>query len=265
MIKTLTRSILLVLLATATVHGGIFYLTDGDILTAYRIDLPSGDYLGSFSTFPFAFPIAVSDTVRIGQRNNGQGAEYSLLGTATGVTFTGAGGITQLLDGTTDGSTYNYGVTCCGTNVGVYRGDRLWQGLELLFGLPSDGSGITYDPVNESLWISFANNTIAQYSFTGTLISSFGAQNDVAALAYDASSDSFWYHINGTSRFVNVNRSGQELHDLTIAGLFTFNAYGGEMAILGALPEGQVPEPGSWVLAVSGLALVVARFRRRSS
>ena len=255
--KSFIYTVLIFLYATIQAFAGTFYLTDGDSSNTYLIDLPSGNYLGSFTTFQFGYPIAVADTVRIGNRDNNTGYEYNLNGSPTGVSFTGTGGISQLLDGTTDGTTYNYGVTCCGSNA-VYRGDRFWLGLTSIFTLPAGGSGITYDPQDESLWVSMFDGTIREYSLTGTELFSFNAPNTPAALAYDASLDSFWYIEQGRQTFVNFDRLGNQLNSLTVAGLPGNNAWGGDMAM-----SSPVPEPGALLLAFSGLAAVLLRRKLR--
>lgn len=212
----------------------VMYLTDGDSSVMHRVDLEAGTALGSDATYRYAYPIAVADTVRLHHRDNAAGAEYSLEGAATGVTWPGGTLISQFLDGTTDGIAYNYAAGCCGIS-GVYRFDRLWGNAELLFDLgdESGASGITYDPVNNTLWLILFNGSLVQYDMAGNIISSTSAPagGDLVGLSYQSSSDSFWAY-GRASDFYNFDRSGNLIRTLSIPGLATNNVYGGEIAML---------------------------------
>ncbi len=234
----------LALVSSAAWAGPVFYLTDGDSSIAYRIDLGTGTYLGSFATFSLGYPVAIGDTVRIAQRDNGTGYEYNLNGTPTGVTFAGSSYISELLDGTTDGDMYNFAVQCCAGPNYVVRTDRMWQNSSLLFALPDSGRGIAFDPVDGTLWVSLYDNTVRQYTQAGVQISQFAYSGSWRALAYDASSDSLWAFVGGGNQFVQFDRSGNILQNLTVEGLYASNPFGGEIANASSA----VPEPGSLIL-----------------
>src|SRR5688500_14250832 len=122
-----------------------YYLFDGDSQVGYQVDPGAQALVNTFSTFSLGYPVAIAgDKIRLGHRDDGTGAEYSLDGTPTGVTFTGGSGFSQLLDGTSD-AVYNYGIECCGGTNSVMRADLNWQGGTALFSVPDQGVGITYD------------------------------------------------------------------------------------------------------------------------
>lgn len=230
----------------------------------HRVDLATGTHLGSSSTHSLAYPIAVVDTVRLGHRDNSSGQEYDLDGVATGVTWSGGTPISQLLDGTTDGTTYNYGATCCSTQA-VYRFDRLWGNAELLFNVdhPTGSRGITYDPVNGTLWLLLFNGNLIQYDLSGGIISTTSALSTInlVALSYDGTSDSFWAYNRGNT-FYNFDRSGNVLGTVVVEGFSTSNVYGGEIVMSAPSP---IPEPSSFTLAFLGIAGLLVYQRRKNS
>jgi len=244
----------------ASAQASILYLANGDGAQLHRIDLDTGTYLGASTTYSLAYPIAVVDTVRLGHRDNSAGAEYDLDGNATGVTWAAGSPISQLLDGTTDGSTYNYAVGCCGSNA-VYRFDRFWGNAELLFSIATGGSGITYDSVNNTLWVQNFTGSIEQYDLVGNLISTIAASGDLGtrALAYDSTSDSFWSFVGGDT-LTNFDRSGTLLRTLVVEGLNGGNAFGGEIM----MGSSAVPEPSTFALAFFGVAGLVIYRRRKA-
>ncbi len=159
-------------------------------------------------------PVAVNSTVRtlaLSSFNGHVGGEYSLsTGAPTSVTypFPAASGSAVLYDGTTDG-TYNYSLDF---NTGtVYRFDLDWSGGTVLFTLGTSSGlrmGLTYDPSNNSLWIGGYSGSvgtlIADYSLSGTLLSSFKVGHDSnAGLALDPADGTLW--------LVNLHTSGQTL------------------------------------------------------
>jgi|SRR5271165_3728424 len=152
-------------------------------------------------TFPtaygrFEFPIAVYGDIRTtGIWPNNQGGQYTLGGTPTGTTYdlpgiiSGAGAY----DSTSDGS-HNYLVDF-GTGT-VYQTARDYTNPTALFtisGAPTD-VGITYDAANHSLWISgWTNSTVADYSLSGGLLSSFSTGHVYnGALALDPVDHTLW-------------------------------------------------------------------------
>lgn len=233
------------------------YIADGDQSTAFMVDLSTGTYLGSFPTFSLGYPLAIGNTVRIADRDNGTGYEYTLAGIPTGLSYAGGSIISQLLDGTTDGTTYNYAVQCCSDTNSVVRADRWWQSTAPLFALPDSGSGIAYDPLDNTLWVSLFDSTVRHYDLSGQQLSSFDTASQLAGLAYDSSTDSFWGFENGTGTFHRFDRSGQFLQTLVVENMPGNNAWGGEIA------PSAIPEPGSLLLLVSGIAALLL-FRKRA-
>jgi hypothetical protein len=160
---------------------------------------------------PGESPIAVMDTVRTSNQGYQDpegggpgGAEYTLSGTPTGATYPG---YWEFYDGTTDG-TYNYSVNYNGN---VYRFDRNWQNPEWIFG-SSWGvytTGITYDPLNNSLWIShYGGNEIENRSLTGAFLSSFNTSPPPSPWGYFSPTFLAMDYADGTlwtaSRFGNL-------------------------------------------------------------
>jgi len=114
--------------------------------------------------------------------------QYTLSGTPMGTSWSGtpppAGETANLFyDGTSDG-TYNYTVEYSNyppETENVIATDLNWQSPVTLFSIPGVTSaaylGITYDPNNNSLWVSgWQTDVIADYSLTGTLLSSFATR-----------------------------------------------------------------------------------------
>lgn len=231
-------------------QASVIYLADGDSSVAYAVDLSTGTLLGSFPTFTSAYPIAVTDTIRLGHRDNSAGQEYDLDGNPTGVNWPGGSEVTQLLDGTTDGGTYNFAISCCSDVEGVYRFDRLWGNAELLFSLPAGGSGITYDPTNGTIWVTLFDGTLREYDMAGTELNNFSPEGYMVALAYDPSLDSFWV-FNQSGTFTNLDRSGNIIGSFEISGFPGNNIFGGEIA-MSATEE--IPEPATFALGLLGLA-----------
>lgn len=226
-------------------NASTLYLIGGS--TAYQVDLEAGTF-ETFNVFDSAYGIAVGETVRLRSYQTGYSEEYNLDGTPTGNTYTYEDGISQILDGTTDG-TYNYGAGCCGAD-GVYRFDTNWGNAEFLFDVGSGTSGIAYDPVNNSLWVTTFGPNVYEYDLSGNLLSSITVSETsfLVALAYDPATDSFWANQQSDS-FYNFDRDGTVLQVVTIDGLNPGNVFGGEFAM-----GSPIPEPSSAVLILLGIA-----------
>ncbi len=195
----------------------------------------------------------------------GDGAQYTLDGTPTGVTdppSLPAGQFSErAFDGTSDG-TYNYYVQLFGATGGdpvhgVYRTSLDWSNPELLFSLNALLYSAAYDPANQSLWIG-SSSSISDYALDGTLLSSFSISAIPFALAYDPADGTLWLHMNGS--LVQYSTSGTLLQQGAIDGL-PATAFAGE--ILNAA-DPPVPEPGTLSLMAGCLCTAaIARSRRR--
>ena len=196
------------------------------------------------------------------------GAQYSLGFVATGVAYGGAGAVTDrhaFFDGTTDGA-FNYSVAYGG---GVYRMERDWTAPVLLFTPVLTGAlGITYDPSNNSLWVSeFSGTRVRNYALDGTELSTFdtGGITGIGALALDYSDGTLWFGSQPNyGTFYQYSRAGVQLQTQSYADMSSANMLGGEFDLVGVAA---VPEPGTLVLLAGGLALVggASARRRRAS
>jgi len=243
------------------------FLTDGDNSTNVAI---TGTTVTTFAQATNTdtggagdeYAIAVPSTIRtLGNGNQGgsgtqefSGSEYQLDGTPTGVTYAyplSTGG--DFYDGGTDGVN-NFSVDYSTGNVYDFGLD--WSNPGYLFTTQSGDLGITYDPVNQSLWISgYAGTDVSDYSLTGTLLSSFTAAAPVFGLAMDYTDDTLWADGQGT--LYQYSRTGAELS--TFDDGLTLNTLGAEFQFPSATPE-----PGTAFLGIAGLlAMAMGLAQRR--
>jgi len=211
-----------------------------------------------FSQLNHEWAIAVNDTVRtMGYGSGILGAEYRLGGTPTGATYSHNLPEREFFDGTTDGQ-FNYAWDYRGG--AAYRFDLDWANPQMLFNLPTeryDRLGITYDPWNDSLWISGWKDldVVENRSMDGELLSSFTVGHTYSgALALDYADGTLWlYDWNISGRFEQWSRDGNLLDTLTLSGVWM--PHGGEF---------RIPAPGAALLAVLGLSLVGWVKRRKA-
>lgn len=200
-------------------------LLGGQVVHSWQV--PAG-------TATYQYPIVVTGTIRTMGANAGDiGAEYDLSGNDIGTRYTHpTGAPNRTWDATTDG-VHNYSIDSNGL---VFRYDRDWNNPLQLFDAGSIGA-ITYDPSNNSLWVSqFSATNIVNYTMAGNLISSFDAghaQN--MALAMDHADGTLWLH-NRTTRgtFEQWSTSGTLLNRIAIPGMDSQNALGGEFQFAGS-------------------------------
>jgi hypothetical protein len=205
--------------------------------------------------------VAVGDTVRTLHNNvfgtGGFGSQYTLTGTYTGVNFPYPLSGARFYDGTRDASR-NYSVEFVSGK--VYKMNLDWSNPVLLFdtGFGSNNAvGITYDPTNNSLWVSQWDQTgVKNFSLDGTLLSSFSTGFDsITSLALDPADHTLWMGSQlNEGTFYQFSRNGVPLSTATYANMTGYNTVGGEFAFV-------IPEPGTGLLVITGL-LGVAGWRR---
>jgi hypothetical protein len=161
----------------------------------------------------------------------------------------------RFYDGTQDGRS-NYSIDY-GAG-GVYRFDQNWANPAFLFSVNASGwLGITYDPTNNSLWVSdFGGNTVADYSMSGTALSSFTTPfGAITSLAMDTN-HTLWMGSQGTlGTFYNYSTAGALLGTVTYSQLLNQNTLGGEIT--------STPEPGTLLLIGTGVVALASRLRRK--
>lgn len=243
-------------------YGLDLYVFNGDSDTGFIVDTDAQTFT-SFDTTDadIGYAVAVTDRVILGDRDDRVAAEYDLNGNFTGNTFPGGGNFSQLLDGTTNGIDANYGIECCDTTISVTVADLNWQNQSVLFDIPFNGSGITYDPSTDTLWVStFDNGDIRNFSLTGTELSSFPATDisagDACCMAYDTETDTLWIGENNTNVLYNYSKTGTLIESITIPGWDPGNIYGAEAVMVGALPE-SVAVPTINIFGMLLMALLV--------
>jgi hypothetical protein len=198
------------------------------------------------------YGIAVMGTVQTTIGASGfLGSEYTLAGAYTGVTstFPNLPG-TSIYDGASDG-TYIYAWDF-NQNRALRFGPN-WSNPVPLFSIGGSGGdfiGITYDPSNNSLWISgWYKSEIRDYSLTGQLLGSFSvSHNEITALALDPATGTLWSaDRNVWGLFEEHSKTGQLLSTQYYPELSGMNMLGGEF---------QVPEPATAGLLTLGLLLI---------
>ncbi len=239
-----------------------YFLTAGDQQSIHRL---TGTSLFSWTAGAILeYPIAVfADTGSLrtsGFDNGGQGREYDFGGNVIGGPYT-LSGVGSVWDATTDGS-FLYMVDY--ENGDVVRTNLDFTGATVLFGGLGGNAflGSTYDPTNNSLWISgWTNNQVRNYTLDGTLLSSFNAvaTNRLTSLALDYATDTLWMGTqNAFGQFYEYSKTGTLLQTVDIGGLSEQNTLGGEFAFTA------VPEPTTLVLCGLGLCGVIgAGWKRR--
>jgi hypothetical protein len=253
--------------ATAGAQSLPYYIANGDGNIVYIVQ--NGVLQGSFPTsgVSMGYALAVRSTVVVGGRDDTGAVEYTLAGVPTGNSYPGGSNFSQLLDGTTDGVAYNYGVECCGSPNSVTRADLFWQGQAVLFDLPDAASGIAYDLADATLWVALYDETVRHYTLAGTELSQFSpAFGQAVGLAYDSSSDTLWMKSNQGATIYQYSKAGAQLAALTIPGFSPGNDWGGEMPMGGgAAPPREIPATGALggaLLAAALLGLGLLSLRR---
>lgn len=237
-----------------------YYLSNGQQLYAAQ---GSSKLWTTATAHPDELAIAVDTSIRtIGStipNTSGAGRKYTLGGANIGPDYAHPAGIGFVYDGASDGQ-HNYTVDLGTGN--VFRLDPDWANPQLLFTAPGGSEawlGITYDPTNDSLWLSGWNSThVYNYSMGGVFLGGFeAAHTSLAALARDPADGTLWLANAMVWGSFEQYHLGQLVDTQSYPGMI--NVLGGEFAV-------SVPEPNTMVLAglaASGLAVASRRRCRR--
>lgn len=240
-----------------------YYLFDGDHQSA--VTILNGAVVNSFSVPSLGYPVAIRDSIWLGDRDNQGASEYSLDGVATGSTTAAASSISQLLDGTGAGL-FNYGVTCCrGPNI-VTVANADWSNQQALFAIDFDGSGIALDTSSGNLFVSDFGNSLREYDLSGNLLNHFMIQSSLVGLAYEEATDSIWGWNRDSSSLDQYSTAGALMSStgpINVGQYGVSNPFGGEMRLTGSAPA--VPEPATWAMMIGGLGVTGAALRRRKA
>jgi hypothetical protein len=186
----------------------------------------------------------------------GPGYQYTLNGTFTGTTYPVPSAVANAAfwDGTSDG-TNNYAVDDSQTG-NVWKFDGNWANPTLLFNSFGSATGIAYDAVNNSLWIStWQTGVMYDYSMTGTLLSQFAPihANDTndgwyyTPIAFDPADGTLWA-FNGNN-LEQYSTTGNLLSTFDLGACDGDNIYGMDFA-----QTAPVPIPSALLLLGPGLA-----------
>jgi hypothetical protein len=205
---------------------------------------------------------------------DGLSGEYTLDGIPTGTSYlTPPSGSLRYYDGTSSGPTnffVDHGVP--EFFGGVYKADRRWQDPQFLFyaqGIcdhPPDQpgchglSGVAFDPLNHSLWVSSRpDSRIQEYSMGGKLLAQFTFADPFsynAALGVDPMDHTLWMTTGGTGFLRQYSLDPSTFGMLLQSG------------IPAGLPDGRflfdsgdfnhVPEPSSALLIAAGISALAA-------
>jgi hypothetical protein len=231
-----------------------YYLTDGGTPGPVLQVVQGGAIVDSWSINPYTSALAVTDTVKVYTNRpsssiHGDGMEYTLAGTPTGVTYPWQPWPDEdlfesgtLLDGGTDGVAYNYAAEF-EEYQRIWRYDLDWKTPVPLFSTPVNTIGITYDRSAGTLWISQDEGKIQQVTTTGDVLSEFDPGfGRWTALAWEPATDTLWAHSLLTDILRQWSKDGTLLQEVTVPGLSQNGITGGEFSM--------VPEPSSLVLSI---------------
>ena len=256
-ILALLASALVAQAAHATTE--VLYITNGDASTIQAIQGNAIITQNLAMPGPSHYAIAVRDTIWTAGYQAGQNrqefANATLLPTANNGAFTAPAGNPEIIDGTTDGA-FNYTINDGTGDVLRYNLD--WSGAPVtVFTAVCGGGfcpGITYDPVNQSIWVVDGAN-ISEYAMDGTPLGSFAHGAGEGGLAFETSTNSLWLVSNSPSNTLRqFSRAGALLNTVVTAANYSNNVWGAEFRSF-AGPATQVPTLSEWGLLVLSLLL----------
>jgi hypothetical protein len=261
MLRTLVLAVGALALYGTVARATPYYLFDGD--SRHAVEIEAGAVVNSFTIPAGAYPVAITDTIWLGGRDNNGGYQFPLDGVGPVATSVGGPIITQILDGTTNGVN-NYGVTCCSGPPSVTVADLDWSNQKILFSIDAaGGDGIAFDTASNSLYVGSFDGEVTNYSLTGHVLGQFGVTGEVVGLAYEQSTDTLWGWNVSVSSLQQFSLTGTVLQtqaiDLTPYGFI--DPFGGEMPIA-AVSSGSVPEISTWALTLVGFGAAGAALRR---
>lgn len=255
------RNAIFTLLAGAALTGSEFaqtvYITNGDASQMQAIDVTTGAITYTATTHSIGYPIAVRNTIWIGQRDNtGPSREYDLNGNFTGNSVNLSGGNTgNFVDGAVNGTT-NYTITAFSTLGEVYSTQSDWQNPTLMFSTTTSTQwvGITYDPVLNRLWLA-DQTTFRRYTLAGVEEASFAHTADRSSIAYDPATNSLWLVPNNANApLEHYATDGSFLGSVTTPTR-SDNVWGAEFS------AAAVPEPTTIALCSVAFAGAIATSR----
>jgi hypothetical protein len=236
-----------------------YYLTAGDQGTNWVVQ--GNSIINSWPQFHTEnqgeYAIAVAGFVRTlgnGYQGGHPGSEYTLAGVYTGRDFLYPVSGASFFDGTTDGS-HNFSVDF--DTGDVFQFDTNWANPVLLFSVSSAHLGITYDPTNNSLWISeYIGSDVENYTLAGELLSSFPTSvGAITSLALDPADNMLWMGSQATKgTFYQYSKAGLQFDTVTYHDLLSQNTLGGEFNF-------NVPEPCGILTCLFGCLIAIA-YRR---
>lgn len=251
--RNLLRVLPLLLVLSVALTAGPFstyYLTDGEGGANWIIRGDAAQSYAQHGSQEYAIAVSGGQVRTLGADPGDHGSlydtDFNYLG--TDYPYFGYG----FNDGTSDGA-YNYSVDWY-TGI-VYRTTRDWISPTVLFDTgfgTGNAVGITYDPSNNSLWVSqFSGSTIANFSMTGVPLSSFNVRvSAITALALDPADRTLWFGSQNTmGTFYQYSVSGIAGQTQAYANMTASNTLGGEFD--------SVPEPASALLFSGVLAALL--------
>ena len=216
-----------ILFVTGTLYAqtDVLYITDGDSNDIWAVQggvvFDQNLDVGGNRRYR----VAARDTLWLGDMDTGTNVELTQDLDPTGNTSPTGIDIFEGTDGAADG-TYNYTVESFVNSAGVYRFGSDWTGGEFMFTVTGNGIvGITFDPVNGSLWISDQAN-VYEYDLTGQLLGQFAHTGSWGSLAYEPTTDTLWYVSNSSDLLRQYAKDGTLLD--TVSSGVTQNVWGAE-------------------------------------